>query len=170
MSETPTYIGFEEYSEHIPASIPAAVQQATDVSSADAACVAELPEWEQLRQAGSDIRLHTIENMDVYLEQFEDKVKAAGGHVHWAQTAEDANRIVLQIAKEHNVKTVVKSKSMATEEIGLNHFLEKENIQVIETDLGEYIIQLAGTGTIAYQLFSRCISEKKRSPPSSARN
>lgn len=147
MNHPPTYIGFEEYSEHIPASIPAAVQQATGrFVSGRAARVAELPEWEQLRQAGSDIRLHTIENMDVYLEQFEEKVKAAGGHVHWAGTAEDANRIVLQIAREHNVKTAVKSKSMATEEIGLNHFLEQENIQVIETDLGEYIIQLAGTG------------------------
>lgn len=147
MTHSPTYIGFEEYSEHIPASIPAAVQQATArFVSGRAARVAELPEWEQLRQAGSDIRLHTIENMDVYLAQFEEKVKAAGGHVHWAETAEDANRIVLQIAKEHNVKMAVKSKSMATEEIGLNHFLEQENIQVIETDLGEYIIQLAGTG------------------------
>lgn len=147
MTHSPTYIGFEEYSEHIPASIPAAVQQATArFVSGRAARVAELPEWEQLRQAGSDIRLHTIENIDVYLAQFEEKVKAAGGHVHWAETAEEANRIVLQIAKEHNVKMAVKSKSMATEEIGLNHFLEKENIQVIETDLGEYIIQLAGTG------------------------
>ncbi|MBI5961903.1 MAG: iron-sulfur cluster-binding protein [Chloroflexi bacterium] len=147
MSEPPAYIGFEEYSEHIPASIPAAVQQATSrFVSGRAARVAELPEWEQLRQAGSEIRLHTIENMDVYLAQLEEKILSAGGHVHWAQTAEDANRIVLQIAKEHNVKTAVKSKSMATEEIGLNHFLEKENIQIIETDLGEYIIQLAGTG------------------------
>ena len=147
MSESPTYIGFEEYSEHIPPSIPAAVQQATGrFVSGRAARVAELPEWEQLRQAGSDIRLHTIENMDVYLAQLEEKILSAGGYVHWAETADDANRIVLQIAKEHNVKMAVKSKSMATEEIGLNHFLEKENIQVIETDLGEYIIQLAGTG------------------------
>jgi L-lactate dehydrogenase complex protein LldF len=147
MSETPTYIGFEEYSEHVPASIPSAVQQATNrFVSGRAARVAELPQWEQLRQIGSDIRLHTIENMDVYLTQLEEKVVAAGGHVHWAETAEDANRIVLQIAQEHNVKTAVKSKSMATEEIGLNHALERAGIQAIETDLGEYIIQLAGTG------------------------
>jgi L-lactate dehydrogenase complex protein LldF len=84
--------------------------------------------------------------MDFYLLQLEEKVKAAGGHVHWAQTADDANRIVLQIAKEHHVKMAVKSKSMATEEIGLNHALEQAGIQAIETDLGEYIIQLAGTG------------------------
>jgi L-lactate dehydrogenase complex protein LldF len=147
MTETPTYIGFEEYSEHVPASIPAAVQQATDrFVGGRAARVAELPQWEQLRQIGSDIRQHTIENMDVYLTQLEEKVIAAGGHVHWAETAEDANQIVLQIAKAHHVRTAVKSKSMATEEIGLNHALEQAGIQAIETDLGEYIIQLAGTG------------------------
>jgi L-lactate dehydrogenase complex protein LldF len=84
--------------------------------------------------------------LDVYITKLEENVNAAGGHVHWAQTAEDANRIVLQIAREHNVKTAVKSKSMATEEIGLNRALEQEGIQAIETDLGEYIIQLAGTG------------------------
>src|ERR1051325_95719 len=147
MSEKPTYIGFEEYSEHVPAGIPSAVQQATGrFLGLRAARVAELPNWEELRQIGSDIRLHTIENMDAYLLQLEQRVTAAGGHVHWAQTAEDANRIVLQIANEHNVKTAVKSKSMATEEIGLNHALEQAGIQAIETDLGEYIIQLAGTG------------------------
>ena len=147
MSETPTYIGFEEYSQHVPASIPSAVQQATNrFVSGRAARVAELPQWEELRQIGSDIRLHTIENMDVYLTQLEENVKAAGGYVHWAETAEEANRIVVQIAQEHHVKIAVKSKSMATEEIGLNHALEKAGIQAIETDLGEYIIQLAGTG------------------------
>jgi L-lactate dehydrogenase complex protein LldF len=147
MTETPTYIGFEEYSEHVPASIPSAIQQATDrFVNGRAARVAELPQWEELRQIGSDIRLHTIENMDIYLTRLEEKVEAAGGYLHWAETAEDANRIVLQIAKEHNVKTAVKSKSMATEEIGLNHALEAAGIEALETDLGEYIIQLAGTG------------------------
>jgi L-lactate dehydrogenase complex protein LldF len=147
MTETPAYINFEEYSEHVPASIPSAVGQATGrFVSGRAARVAELQQWEELRELGSQIRLHSIENMDRYLELLEEKVKAAGGHVHWAPTAEDANQIVLQIAKEHDVKNIVKSKSMATEEIGLNHFLEKEGIQVVETDLGEYIIQLAGTG------------------------
>ena len=147
MSETPTYIGFEEYSEHVPPGIPLAVQQATNrFVIGRAARVAELPQWEELRQIGSDIRLHTIENMDVYLTRLEEKVLAAGGHVHWAETAEEANQIVLQIARENNVTTAVKSKSMATEEIGLNHALEQAGIQAIETDLGEYIIQLAGTG------------------------
>ncbi len=147
MSETPTYIGFEAYTGHIPPSIPSAVQQATArFAVGRAARVSELPQFEQLRQIASDIRLHTIENMDTYLLRFEEKVTAAGGHVHWAATAEDARQIVLQIAREHNVKLAVKSKSMATEEIGLNHALETAGIEALETDLGEYIIQLAGTG------------------------
>jgi L-lactate dehydrogenase complex protein LldF len=62
--------------------------------------VGELPQWEELRQIGSDIRQHTIENMDVYLAQLEEAVLSAGGHVHWAETAEDARRIVLHIAKK----------------------------------------------------------------------
>jgi len=147
MSETHHYIGFEEYSKHVPQSIPLAVQQATSrFVGGRAARVAELPQWEQLRQIGSDIRQHTIENMDVYLTQLEQKVTSAGGHVHWAETAEDAREIVLQIAKENKVKSVVKSKSMATEEIELNHALEAAGIESLETDLGEYIIQLARTG------------------------
>ena len=145
--EAPTYIGFGDYSTRVPASIPGAVQQATSrFVGLRAERVAELPQWEQLRQIGSDLRLHTIANMDVYLTRLEEQVKTAGGHVHWAETAEEARQIVLQIAKEHNVKKAVKAKSMATEEIGLNHALEQADIEVLETDLGEYIIQLAGTG------------------------
>ena len=145
--DTPGYIGFEAYSERIPESIPAAVQQATHrFVDGRATRVAEIPPWEQLRQIGSDIRLHTLENLDVYLTRFEAAVQAAGGHVHWASTAEEACRIVIEIARQHNVRTAVKAKSMATEEIGLNAALEAAGIQAIETDLGEYIIQLAGTG------------------------
>jgi L-lactate dehydrogenase complex protein LldF len=145
--DLPSYIGFEEYSKHVPASIPSAVQQATSrFVGGRAARVAELPEWEQLRQLGSDIRQHTIQNLDIYLTQLEARIQAAGGHVHWAQTAKEARQIVLQIAGENHVKTVVKSKSMATEEIGLNHALEEAGIEALETDLGEFIIQLAGTG------------------------
>jgi len=147
MSEPHSYIGFEEYSQRIPQSIPAAVQQATSrFVGLRAARVAEMPHWEQLRQLGSDIRLHTIENLDYYLTKLEINVQAAGGIVHWAATAGDARQIVLQIAKEHDVKLAVKSKSMATEEIELNHALEEAGIEALETDLGEYIIQLAGTG------------------------
>jgi L-lactate dehydrogenase complex protein LldF len=147
MTDTQSYIGFEEYSEHVPPSIPLAVQQATSrFVGGRAARVAELPQWEQLRQLGSDIRQHTIENMDVYLARLEAAVLSAAGHVHWAEAAEDARRIVLDIAQANNVKAVVKSKSMATEEIHLNHALEGAGIESLETDLGEYIIQLAGTG------------------------
>lgn len=147
MSETPAYIDFEAYSEHIPSGIPPAVQQATRrFVDGRAARVAELPHWEQLRQIASDIRQHTIENLDVYLTRFEAAVQATGGQVHWASSAEEARRIAIQIAREHNVRLAVKVKSMATEEIGLNHALEAAGIEALETDLGEYIIQLAGTG------------------------
>lgn len=99
-SEAPTYIGFGEYSQRVLGSIPSAVQQATSrFVGGRAARVSELPQWEQLRQAGSDIRLHTIENLDVYLSRLEERVTAAGGIVHWAETAEDARKIVIQIAK-----------------------------------------------------------------------
>jgi L-lactate dehydrogenase complex protein LldF len=143
----PVSIGFGKYSEHVPANIPLAVRQATGrFADLRAERVAELPQWEELRRIGSDIRLHTIAHMDAYLARLEEKVTAAGGRVHWAPTAEDARRIVLRIAEEHNVKAVVKSKSMATEEIGLSRALEQAGIEALETDLGEYIIQLAGTG------------------------
>jgi len=147
MSETPSYIGFEAYTKHIPTSIPSAVQLATGkFTGLRALRIEEIPQWEQLRQIGSDIRLHTIQNMDFYLTCLETKVKEAGGIVHWAATAEEARQIVLQIAKEHNVRHAVKVKSMATEEIGLNHALQEQGIETLETDLGEFIIQLAGTG------------------------
>ena len=147
MSGKPTYVDFAGYTQNVPESIPAAVQLATSrLAGGRAARVAELPEWEELRQIASDIRSHTVEHMDVYLEKFEQSFTAAGGQIHFAATDKDACQIVEGIAKEHNVKTAVKSKSMATEEIGLNAVLEKSGIEAIETDLGEYIIQLAGTG------------------------
>lgn len=147
MTDTPAYIGFESYTEHIPPGIPSAVQQATGrFVGGRAARVAELPHFEQLRQIASDIRLHTIENLDFYLDRLEEKVTTAGGQVHWAATAEDARQIVLDIARRNNVRLAVKSKSMATEEIELNRALEAAGIEALETDLGEYIIQLAGTG------------------------
>lgn len=143
----PTYIDFAGYTENVPPSIPAAVQLATSrLASGRAARVAELPEWEELRQIASDIRSHTVEHLDVYLERFEQNFTAAGGKIHFALTDKDACQIVTDIARRNGVKTAVKSKSMATEEIGLNAALAKAGIEAIETDLGEYIIQLAGTG------------------------
>lgn len=102
-----------------------------------------LPEWETLRQLGSDIKLHTLSNMSNYLEMFERNCIDNGIHVHWAKDAEEHNRIVHQILSQHQVKKLVKSKSMLTEECHLNPYLEQRGIEVIDTDLGERIIQLS---------------------------
>jgi L-lactate dehydrogenase complex protein LldF len=101
------------------------------------------PEGEQLRDHARQIRAHTLANLDRYLGQFADSVERLGGQVHWAETAEEANRYVIDLATAYGVRNVVKSKSMVTEELHLNHALEASGARVIETDLGEYIIQLA---------------------------
>ena len=103
-----------------------------------------LPEFEDLREEGKTIKNHVLANLDVYLEEFESKVVASGGQVHWAVDAEEARQAVLKICRRHNAKTVTKGKSMVTEEVHLNHFLEEQGLEPIETDLGEYIVQLAG--------------------------
>jgi L-lactate dehydrogenase complex protein LldF len=103
-----------------------------------------LPLAEDIRDRARLIRAHTLSRLDHYLTQFEGAVKAAGGQVHWAADAASAERIVLEIARAGKVKTVVKSKSMLSEELHLNHALEAAGLQVVESDLGEYIIQLAG--------------------------
>lgn len=146
-AEAPGHIDFAAYSQNVPQTIPAAVQQATSrFLGLREQRVAEMPHWEALREAASQIRLHTLSHIDLYLQKLEEQVTAAGGQVHWARDAAEAREIVLAIARSHDVKTAVKVKSMATEEIGLNHALEEAGIQPFETDLGEYIIQLAGTG------------------------
>lgn len=99
---------------------------------------------EEWRERAEEIRRHTIENLDSYLEQLAENVRKHGGHVHFAGDANEAVQIIQQIAHEKKVRTAVKSKSMVTEEIGLNRVLEEMGIDVAETDLGEYIIQLAG--------------------------
>lgn len=109
-----------------------------------AAAVDALPEFEDLRNRGRAIKNHTLKHLDLYLEEYESKVTASGGHVHWAETAEDACQIVKQICDAVDAKTVTKGKSMISEEMGLNAFLEKDGTRVVETDLGEYIIQLRG--------------------------
>jgi len=100
--------------------------------------------WEAWRERGRQIRLHTIAHLDYYLSLFADNARANGVHVHFAETAVDAVRISLEIARRVEAKTVVKSKSMVTEELHLNQALESIGVEAIETDLGEYIIQLAG--------------------------
>ena len=108
------------------------------------AAAAILPEFEALRDAARDIKTHVLKHLDLYLEAYEKKVVASGGHVHWAESAEDARRIVTEICERLGAKTVTKGKSMITEEIALNDHLEKHGITPVETDLGEYIIQLRG--------------------------
>ncbi len=157
----PAYIHFGEYTQHVPEGIPQAVSQATQRFATNrAAVIADFPQWEQLRELGSAIRLHTIENLDHYLERLELAVQNQGGHVYWASTADEARETVLKIAKSHRVALAVKAKSMATEEIGLNEALESENIRVVETDLGEYIIQLAGSGPSHH--YCTCCAYEKR--------
>lgn len=101
-----------------------------------------LPEWEKLRAYASDIKTHTMSKLDTYLEEFEKNALAKGIHVHWAKDATEHNEIVYKILREHNVKKVVKSKSMLTEECHLNPYLEERGLKVIDTDLGERIVQL----------------------------
>lgn len=108
-----------------------------------AAAVALVPEWQQIRNDARLLKNHVLENLDHYLLAYESKVIAHGGHVHWAQTSADANDIIVDICKSANAKTVTKGKSMVGEEANLNEAIEKAGIQPIETDLGEYIIQLA---------------------------
>lgn len=95
------------------------------------------------RQRAEEIRHHTMENLDAYLEQFAEQVKAKGGHVHFAPDAEAARRTVLQVAQQRGVRRIVKGKSMVTEEIRLNDALDGAGMDVVETDLGEFIVQLA---------------------------
>ncbi len=107
-----------------------------------AEAVARLPEFEALREAGKEIKNHTLENLDFYLEAFEAKVTARGGQVHWCRTPAEARDKVLGICQRLGARTVTKGKSMIAEEIALNDFLEANQIVPVETDLGEYIIQL----------------------------
>jgi L-lactate dehydrogenase complex protein LldF len=107
-----------------------------------AAAIANLPEFDALRDSARDIKNHVLAHLDLYLEAYEAKVKAAGGHVHFARTSDEANAIVLDICKAHDAHIVTKGKSMISEEMGLNAVLAANAITPVETDLGEYIIQL----------------------------
>lgn len=106
--------------------------------------LASLSDADAVRDRARMIRAHTLSRLDAYLEQFAENVERVGGTVHFARDANALNEIVREIARQHDVKSVVKGKSMISEETELNHALEHNNLRVIETDLGEYIIQLAG--------------------------
>jgi L-lactate dehydrogenase complex protein LldF len=106
--------------------------------------VEEMPDWEELREAGRALKERILRHLDEYLLQLEESVTRAGGKVHWARDADEANRVVAGIAKEHGAEEIVKVKSIATDETKLNEHLEGEGIRAFETDLAELIIQLAG--------------------------
>jgi L-lactate dehydrogenase complex protein LldF len=103
-----------------------------------------VPDWEALRDAAAAIRAHTRGRLADYLEEFERNARARGAQVHWARDAAEHNEIVHRILAGHGVRRVAKSKSMLTEECGLNPYLEARGIEVVDTDLGERIVQLAG--------------------------
>ncbi|MET9669956.1 LutB/LldF family L-lactate oxidation iron-sulfur protein [Streptomyces sp. NPDC006475] len=143
-----TYLGMPSF----PAAAKEAVHDATlranlrhathTIRDKRAKAVAELADWSLLREAGKQIKDHTLRHLDRYLVQLEERVTAAGGEVHWAADADEANRIVADLVKATGEREVVKVKSMATQEIGLNEALEAEGIAAYETDLAELIVQL----------------------------
>src|SRR5476649_887666 len=102
-----------------------------------------LPDYQELRTQANALKKHAIDNLDHYLEEVERNVIAHGGHVHWCRDAVEVADVVLGIAKRRNARLIVKSKSMTTEEIDLNERLEHHGLESVETDLGEYILQLA---------------------------
>jgi L-lactate dehydrogenase complex protein LldF len=105
---------------------------------------ATVPEWEHLREQASRIKENALSHLDFYLEQFETEAVKNGVTVLWAKDAAEFNRTILGIIRKHQAKNIVKSKSMLTEECGLNHFLSNNGIEVTDTDLGERIIQFRG--------------------------
>ncbi len=121
--------------------------------------VKKLPEWEELREAGSQIKNNVLGNLNYYLQQFETNAKANGVHVHWALDAKEHNEIVLDLLLSKGINKIVKSKSMLTEECNLNDYLLDNGVNVIDSDLGEFIVQLANEHPSHIVL--PCIHKKK---------
>jgi L-lactate dehydrogenase complex protein LldF len=121
------------------------LRSATDtIRDKRARVVAEVPDWEELREAGRLIKADVLARLDEYLLQFESAVQAAGGVVHWARDAEEANAVVAGVARARGVTDVLKMKSLTTDEIGLNDALAEHGITALETDFAELILQLDG--------------------------
>ena len=119
------------------------VRHATDVIGGKRALrVAEMPDWQQLRQAGHDIKMHTLAHLAEYLEEFERNCQKAGGQVHWAADADEANAIAVELIQQHGGTEVIKVKTMTSDEIGLNRALEAAGIVPHETDLADMIVQM----------------------------
>ena len=116
----------------------------TNFSGNRGAAIGRLPEFDALRDRARAIKDHTLANLDYYLEAWEGAATAAGARVHWARGAGEAKTLIADLCRAAGARTVVKAKSMIGEEIGLNPHLEAEGLEIVETDLGEYIVQLAG--------------------------
>ncbi len=114
----------------------------TGFSERRAQAVARLPEFDRLREEATAIKNHSLDNLAFYLERYEEKAVAAGAKVHWCRDAAAARETILRLCQSLQAKTVTKGKSMITEEIGLNDFLQSHGVTPVETDLGEYILQL----------------------------
>jgi L-lactate dehydrogenase complex protein LldF len=144
----PAYLGMPSFPEAAPGAVAnkqlrANLTHATGaIRTKRAAAVAELSDWDDLRAAAKAIKDHTLANLDHYLLRLEEKVIAAGGRVHWADGADEANAIVASLTRAAGANRVVKVKSMATQETGLNEALAADGITVTETDLAELIVQL----------------------------
>ena len=144
----PTYIGMPRFPEAAKRALAdtrlrSNLRHATHtIRDKRAAVVAELPDWEDLRQAGAAIKDEVLRNLGPYLEQLESTVTDGGGVVHWARDAEEADRIVTELVLATGEREVIKIKSMVTQEIGLNEALQEAGIAAYETDLAELIVQL----------------------------
>lgn len=106
--------------------------------------VSEVANWQELRCHAEQVKAHTLARLHFYLQELEKQIKGQGGKVVWADNAQDALDFVVELAHQREIRRLVKSKSMLSEEIGLNEALERERIETVETDLGEFIVQLAG--------------------------
>lgn len=147
MAHTPTCHAFDDNAKRALADANlqrALAKTATGFPAKRLAAKAKLPEFEALRDAARDLRNHVIDHLDFYLERFEAKVIENGGQVHWCRDVAEAQAKVLDICRSVGARTVTKGKSMVGEEMNINDHLERHGIAPIETDLGEYIIQLRG--------------------------
>ena len=144
----PTYLGMPSFPHAARAAVADSqlrrnlTHATTTIRVKRARAIGELEDWPQLRQAAKAIKDHALAHLDTYLARFEENVTRAGGHVHWARDAAEANAIVAGLVTAANADTVVKVKSMATQETGLNEALEQAGITSVETDLAELIVQL----------------------------
>lgn len=122
-----------------------ALKRATDLfGERRESAIADVPDWPALREQARAIKEHTLFHLDTYLERFENRALAQGIKVHWARDAKEACKVIVELARSIGAETVVKAKSMTSEEVHLNAALEKGGVEPVETDLGEWIIQLAG--------------------------